>query len=336
MRADFGKGVWLHNLQPFHNEEKIKQLVDSVLEAGFELLIPCVKNPDGYLDYHSGVGNVRPCFRAWDPLEALSREAVRQGLKVHPWFCVFVESLEGNGSALLQRQPDVRGIIRGEQGERPAGWLCTGRKEARDYVVSLCEEVIQNYPVQGVHLDYIRHGGLNFPLGCCCEGCRRKFEELTGRRSMELVHGQRGPDYAALTRWRADTVTDVVRRVYRAASTRALEVSAAVFCNFPIAFFDQGQDWVAWAREGIVDYLFPMSYISLPEAVSYFTRTHVALVEGRCPIWEGLFFNWRFTGVDWFMEQVENARRAGAHGIVIFEYTAMIGCRELIEELKKL
>jgi len=301
-------------------------MVNRVREWGFDLLIPCVKLYDGWCDYHSRVGIVRPGWEEFDPLLVLAEEGSDVGLEVHPWSCVFVESLNSEGSALMREHPEARAIKLTAGGPEPQGWACPSHEVVRDYNVAICEEILENYPVQGMHLDYIRNGGFQIPEGCQCEVCRAAFREMTGAElTADAFPGisQAAQNYVPLTRWRAAQVTEVVRRVHEAAAKRGKGVSAAVFSNFPIAYFDQGQDWVTWAHQGIVDYLFPMTYIALPEVVKWWTECYVAMVKGAVPVWPGLCYFQDCLSVETMTEQIASAKQAGADGVVIFEYTGM-------------
>ena len=158
-----GKATWIHHL-PKEGPDAVRQVARRLADAGFDLLIPCIKNPDGYIDYHGKVANIRPEFQEWDPLRVLTEEARKVGLKVHPWCCVFPE---GDGSKLLQEHPEY--VARDPSGE-PIGagayknqrpqmprWACSSRPEVQDYEYAIYEELLNNYDIDGVHLDYIRY-----------------------------------------------------------------------------------------------------------------------------------------------------------------------------------
>jgi uncharacterized lipoprotein YddW (UPF0748 family) len=151
--AALGKATWIHHL-PKEGPDAVRQVARRLADAGFDLIIPCIKNPDGYLDYHGTTALVRPEFADWDPLRVLSEEARRVGLKVHPWCCVFPE---GQGSKLLQEHPDY--VARDPDGEPVVAgpykirWACSSRPEVHDYEFAMYEDLMDNYDIDGVHLD---------------------------------------------------------------------------------------------------------------------------------------------------------------------------------------
>jgi len=75
----------------------------------------------------------------------------------------------------------------------------------------------------------------------------------------------------AWDQWRKDCVTDLVRSVYREAKKArpSIIVSAAVFYKKQSAD-NVLQDWQHWVREGYVDYVVPMAYVSDTQLASAF------------------------------------------------------------------
>ena len=320
--SEFGKAVWILPRRDFpEGEESIKKVVRRLAEGGFNILIPCVKGTDGYIDYDSKVGNVRPESQEFDFLEVLAREAQDKGVKVHPWLCVFTE---GKGSALLASNRELAAIDREGNTTR---WACTARPEVQDYEFALYEEIMDNYDVAGVHLDYIRTGD-----GCYCDYCQQasgidaNIAELTSK-------DQQWGDWIT---WRASNVTKFVARVHGAAVKRGLEVSAAVFTEYPAGIASNGQDWEEWAKRGLVDYIFTMNYTNIAELAAKYTRNHIAILQGACPVWEGLGKESSGSSLTtpMLVEQIKAVLREGANGIVIFAYSALTD--EDIEAIRSL
>ena len=103
MSTDFGLATWSHRVSDFgENPQEVDAHVKRLADAGFELIIPCVKNAPGYADFTTDIARVNPEYPDWDPLKVLAESADKQNMKVHAWFCVF---REGDGSALLSRNP---------------------------------------------------------------------------------------------------------------------------------------------------------------------------------------------------------------------------------------
>ena len=327
--AEVYKGVWSNPAGDFaEGPDSVKPMVERLAGAGFHLIIPVVKPGDGYMNYHSRIEKVRSKFKDWDPLEVLVREAKAAGLKVHPWMCVFPE---GEGSSLVRRDPSLRMV---DRHGRPRPWACPASDEVRRHELSLYEEVMEDYDVDGVHMDYIRYDSEDV---CFCRRCREGFRKETGVDPLEIGKSSefnsfrsrsrnRGhPAWAKWIEWRAGWVTKFVEELSEAAAFRRKDVSAAVFMDYPECIVYQGQEWGDWGERGLVDYIFPMTYTNSTLMVRKRTRNHLVQVEGRCYIWEGL--GKRSSRSDLttgkLIEQAEAALDEGAEGIVIFSYGAL-------------
>jgi len=310
----FAKGTWIHHLPK--EPKLVRNVARRLAEAGFDLVIPCVKNPDGFLDYQSSVGNIRGDFKEWDPLKVLVEKAHEKGVKVHPWSCVFAE---GRGSRLLQDNPDLVAVDKEGNpvtaaGLHRLGWACPARDEVQDYEMALYQEMMDNYPVDGVHLDYIRYGG---GFMCFCDHCREEFKAESGVDPMTL--NAEGEYWSQWINWRVKAINRFVERLREAAKAKNIEVSAAVFADYPSCVESIGQDWVKWGKNGLVDYLFPMNYTLDVKEAAERANNHIVAVAGACPVWEGLWNKPEMT-VSTLIEEIKGVLQAGTDGVVIFEY----------------
>jgi len=304
------KGTWVHSLKNLGDSpDELERHLDRLAAARFDLIIPCVKNPPGYVDFRTDVGNVNPEYPEWDPLAVLNDRAAAKGIKVHPWFCVFPE---GEGSKLLAEHPEYAAAF-----DYRFRWGCACRPEVQDYALALYESLLTDYPVPGVHLDYIRTGGL-----CTCDYCTTEMKQQ-GVDIQSIEH--RAPGMSAWVDWRCERVTAFVERVHSITQAKRIELSAAVFTDYPTCRHSNGQDWVAWAERGIVDFLFPMNYTNSTRDARMRTRCHRALVGDRCPLWEGLGKHSSASALSTqvMVEQIKVCLEEGSQGIVLFSYPAL-------------
>lgn len=295
-------------------EDSVRGMVRRVAGAGFELIIPCVKLPNALANYPSKMAKTTSGLESADPLKVVLEEAASQKVKVHPWFCVFPE---GENSRLLEEHPEYTAVDK--EGEVFARrWACAVRPEVADYEFSLMKEVMDNYSPTGIHLDYIRTGHV-----CYCDHCREQFKAEFGTDPTEL--DSRHPLWGEFLEWRAAAITGFVERVRQETKKRGLELSAAVFQEYPRSFITNGQDWADWGRRKLVDFLFPMIYTNSVKVVGAQVVNHLASVEGKTPIWAGLGLgssSSRLT-LELLIEEVKAAVSAGAEGIVIFDYRSL-------------
>ncbi|MGB4704936.1 MAG: family 10 glycosylhydrolase [Candidatus Saccharicenans sp.] len=254
-------GVWLHPGQFGQRKEeaaeKIGKTLDAYVAAGINSLFMMVKGTSGYVYFESDIGVKDPAYD-WDFFGLFLEEARKRNLDVHPRFCVFTE-----------------GALPGKVREHPE-WLVVGPgremvrsvnpalPEVRAYEISLMSELAKKYSVDWIHLDYIR-----FP----CEPTEPYFSH--DGRTLKLFREETGIDFRALKardsgnpywnvwlEWNRKQVTRFVRelRAELEKTGRLVRISAAVFPDADNARVLIGQDWAAWAKEGLVDMLNPMLY----------------------------------------------------------------------------
>ena len=131
--------------------------------------------------------------------------------------------------------------------------------EVRAYLVEVVRDLAIHYPVDGVHLDYIRFPneppatpkGLDYPRD---ERTLGLFRTATGKTP--------DADKTAWSSWRADQVTQLVRDLrgmLKHARPNAL-LSAACGAVPDKAKKEHFQDVRTWLNEGLLDVVYPMNY----------------------------------------------------------------------------
>jgi uncharacterized lipoprotein YddW (UPF0748 family) len=173
-----------------------------------------------------------------------------------------------------------------------ADWyIDLGHPQAAAYTIDVLMKLVDDYDIDGLHLDRIRYpeaptdrgGGANVGYN---DTSVARFRARYGDRATYYTEddvGTRniGPGEVGYPRtndplwsqWRRDQVTAFLRRLYLNAIARkpAIKVSAALiaFGTGPRAtggfenteaYYRVFQDWQTWAREGILDIVTPMTY----------------------------------------------------------------------------
>ncbi len=316
-----GLAAWDSGVTHFSGKDDIARHADKLAENTFDVTIPFVKQGSGTVDFFTDVADVDLGYPDWDPLKVLIQACQDRGVKVHPCFCVFPE---GEQSRLLRAHPEFTGVY--ESDVRWAGmgnpelqgrWACGCIPEVQDYLFSLYEDLALRYRPAGLHLDFIRTGGL-----CRCDFCKKEMR--ASGVDIETVEF-RDPAYELWTEWRVSRIADFVRRVHALTTREGMELSAAVFRDYPECIRFQAQDWAGWAEEGIVDYLFEMNYTNSIRLAVLRTLAHVAQVKGKVPLWQGLGkrSSMSVLSTEVLKKQVRGVLEAGADGIVIFTYPAL-------------
>lgn len=208
------------------------------------------------------LGGVDP---GYDPLDVACREAHALGMKLHAWINV-MPSWRGttpptNARQLYAAHPewhwfDASGA---RQPLRPNFYVSLNPclPEVRAYLVDVCRELVTTYPIDGLHLDYVRFvDDLDpdpdaYPRDATTLAL---FRAATGLTPDE--------DLATWRTWKAEQVTTLVRdiRAMIDAEGRDVVLTAAVGSS-PEGPQDKHQrDSRRWVDEGLVDAVFPMNY----------------------------------------------------------------------------
>ena len=230
-------------------------------ENGISDLFLCVGGA-GFSHYRS---SVLPASRIYqeqgDQLAACLAAAKPRGLRVHAWFfCFCTEQCTEDRMAVFRNKG---WLLSGEDGHE-RHWLDPSVPEVRALLVQAARELATRYNVDGIHLDFVRYPDL---VGCLGPTVRKRFEAATGQKYPDWPAEMKGgPVRQALIRWRCDRVTDLVSEMRSMLQREGQEklLTAAVYGKYPSCVDAVGQDWEAWLRTGLVDYLLPMDYTEDP------------------------------------------------------------------------
>ncbi|MDQ6829826.1 MAG: family 10 glycosylhydrolase [Gemmatimonadota bacterium] len=277
----------------------------------------------------------------WDPLEVAVREAHARGVQLHAWLNAFTgwgagnattchllaESDPGKPRHMLLSHPDwsmtdeAGNALRCPNGEEYV-WMSPAIPAVRNRLAHVAADIARRYEVDGIHLDRIRY-----------PGSRWSFDPESVRQfgSTPAINDARWDDF------RRSLVTAAVRDVrdsVRAARPGAV-MSAAVWGIYrdrwswhtSQGFSELAQDPHAWAEEGIVDVVVPMTYLVMTP--SYCGRAdwacllddHLDAVQtrGGRHLYIGIGADRGATEV---VKQIERSRERGARGIAIYSYRA--------------
>lgn len=296
-----------------------------------------------------------------DLLAQLLVRAHDEGMRVHAW--VNVLSLASNKKAPIldvlgpaavlvdQRgrsildypkldvpQPDRRYYRMGT----PAVWLDAGAPGVANYLAGTFAELIERYPtLDGLHLDYIRYPGvlpfspgsrfgvgLDFGYG---DATRDRFREQTG---LAAPFGDSLNNANRWDRWKREQVTELVRAI-RTATKRVnpdAQISAAVGAYAERVYLAEGQDWLGWLEDGLVEFAVPMAYTLDDRMFRYLAQRYSSGPHAE-RIWLGLgswLFAKRPTGA---LDQIRVGREAGSTAQVLFSYDSIADSPALLEAL---
>jgi uncharacterized lipoprotein YddW (UPF0748 family) len=322
-----GRGMWVVRYD-MASPESINGAIEMAKRLNINALFVQV-NGRGEAYYDSKILPRAPGItQGFDPLAYTISQAHAAGIEVHAWINAYtISSIENRPMAhehVLNRHPewvmydkdgrsmkDYSGQVLSER--LVAIYLDPGLKESQDYVYDICYELVQKYPVDGLHFDYLRYPGRDFgynPMSVA------KFRSENGGEPSKMEE--------EWDRWRCSQVTELLRRTYSGLKVIKpdLKISAAVVSDLSSARDNFFQDWRSWLREGILDFIVLMAYSEDSSAVERQAGTAVAVSNG-VPVYMGLGAYKMVGRPDLLEKQIHIARKAGASGVVLFSYGSM-------------
>lgn len=271
------------------SRDDIDRAIDYATRARFQLLFVQVRGR-GDAFYRSrlepaGAELLQPTD-TFDPLAYFLERAHAQGIAVHAWVNVFYVWSDGSGlpppDHIVRQHPewlmsDSEGTRMDERsveywkGRGLEGYYVSpGNPEVRAHITDVIGDIVDRYPVDGVHLDYVRYPGPNFDFGPVERtnfALRYGIDPLAVKKDPERYRRMLGDGCferidSLLVDWRVSRVDSLVTSVRRRIGD--LPLSAAVIPDFTRARRDKGQDWLGWVMRGDVDFVVPMAYVYEP------------------------------------------------------------------------
>ena len=231
----------------------------------------------------------------FDPLHYAVQLGHSLGLEVHAWMNSYIlwsgKKPPNNDKHIYLRHPewteanhhskmDWRIDLSTPQSPQWEGiYLAPTHPEVNPYLRTVYAEVINNYDVDGIHLDYIRYQDDFY--GYNPEG-RDDFDEIYGIDPLDIARGIISTRFGweesfvdsmhnAWNQFRADKISELVSWIKSDIDSSGKEIllSAAVKPNISKAQTRWYQDWQFWIKTNLVDFVIPMNYY---KEIKYFNQ----------------------------------------------------------------
>ena len=342
--------------------ESIRQMVTVAKAGGFNTLLVQVRGRGDA--YYAGTIEPRAPELAgkpsFDPLATVITDARAAGLQVHAWVAVNLVSssatLPASRDHVVYRAPEWLMVPRELAAEmkkidlrspayigRLARWtrahtsivegLYTSplHPAAQDHTAAVIGEIASKYPVDGIHLDYVRFPNEDFDFSALA---MEQFKSAIGpdlSESERLEAAAREAldpvAYANLypERWndfRRSRLTSLVVKIRTAVKTARpnVVVSAAVVPDAQQAFASRLQDWRGWIDQSLLDVICPMAYTTEPDTFQAQIAAARAYAGAR-PVWAGIGA-YQLSAAQ-TLTHIAAANKLGVAGIILFSYESL-------------
>lgn len=313
------RGVWEHEgvgWYPGDWARTCRELKENHLTAVFgNMLWGCLAH------YPSDVLPRSTTFRRYgDQLDAAIKAAHANGLQFHCWAVCWNPGAAApeDFMARLKKAGRLQQTAEGKS----APWLSPHHPDNVEMLLKAYEEIALRYPVDGLHLDYVRYSDRSVDFS---PSARAAFEKWRGGSAYGWPKcaqngGALGKEFNL---FRCETITAFVREASKRvrAARPGIKISAAVYAGYPECISSVGQDWAVWLKNGYVDFICPMNYTDDTNLFLSRTAQHLALPNAAGRIYPGLGIAAMECRLrpDQAIAQITGLRKLGATGFVFFD-----------------
>lgn len=357
------RGLWVLRTT-LGSPASIDRMVRDAAASGFNTLLVQVRGR-GDAWYSSALepraGGLAAAEGDFDPLARTIARAHDAGLRVHAWVNVNLvasaSALPAAGDHVARRHPewlmvprDLAGAAVTTRPDDPAWTAALARwtranadqveglflspmvPAAQEHTLAVLDDLVSRYPLDGLHLDYIRYPTPDFDYNPIAVAEFRAFaawdlpDGTVARLDADAVRTPTAWPDALPDEWaafRRARLTDLVARAARNAKAMRpeLTISAAVLPRPAEARDRKLQDWADWAAAGYLDAVCPMIYTT--GAAEFAAQLdEVVAAADAVPVWAGIGA-YRLP-VARTAANVRAARRGGAAGVLLFSYDSLV------------
>jgi uncharacterized lipoprotein YddW (UPF0748 family) len=300
----------------------IQAVISKAAYANFNIILFQVRaNGDAYYrsNYEpwsqriSGTLGMDP---GWDPLATAITAAHQAGLELHAYINVYPAWIDTTPPISGTTPPHMYHTFTqrygsdwlhwDDDGPMPLSrhylWASPGHPAVANHIISVCQDIVENYAIDGLHLDNVRYAGAEY-----------------SQDPMSLSRYAPVSNTITYTDWQRLQVTELVSRIYTDVLTGNLTLSAAVWPSCTLGYHDYYQDSLGWLRVGAMDAIAPMLYVgavltdnaAYEEQLSAFTSG----AAGR-QVWAGI--TGEYDSFKPIADRIQIARWNGAAGQAIF------------------
>ncbi len=271
---------------------------------------------------------VAPSPAGFDSLADLISKAHPLGIQVQPWLVTWRiwTTVTGPGHMTPEHiwwthgpgntDPAQDWLMYSDTGAWDYGGIVNldpGVPAVEDYLISVFMEIVNNYDVDGLNLDYIRYPQTNWGYNPVSVA---RFNAEYGRS------GNPSSSDTTWLNWRRDQITNLVKRLY-------LEMKAVKpMCNLNADVWNSAatgnssylQNWDNWMLNHYLDFAHTMSYTSNNSTFDSWCATYVGNQHGRYvyPLVDA-----SLSPSGNVLPQIASARAYGFHGLGLYSYQSI-------------
>jgi uncharacterized lipoprotein YddW (UPF0748 family) len=253
--------VIVRTVENFRSHEDVVNFVEMASAKNIAVINLNVKQdeddevPSGYVFYKSRIAPIAPGYKNFDALRAVIAEAHMKGIQVRAWIPQFHDRaaiLKNSAWQMMASKKrkvlPYRGAYRNEYFVNPL------HKDVQNYERSLILEVVKNYDIDGIVLDWMRFDNFNMDMGT---DTRTRYKAAFGYDPMTINFSKDNAKRRQWNDWRSTQLGEYVKSVRTAVNAVTPDLFLGVYV-LPPEFVECGQDVAKFTDH--VDFISPMAY----------------------------------------------------------------------------
>lgn len=223
-------------------------------------------------------------FDALSYLCKIAHEKGKPYIQVHAWVNACAVGGNKNPKSIGKLHPEWFSISDAKADfDTESTKIDPGVPDAADWTARVYVDIVRHYPIDGIHMDFIRYGGTGNTAG------HWGYNPVSvARFQSHISKNQSTPVWndPSWQQWRRDQVTALVRRIYLSAIALNPHIimSAATICwgdgptsdnayySKSAAYNEVYADWVSWLKDGYLDLNCPMTYVDYSKHPSFWAH----------------------------------------------------------------
>ncbi len=331
------KGVWVRPTET--NERDIANSVARIKKAGIDnIFIETYFHgrtifPSKTMEKY-GFVKQNEKFEGFDPLRAWIKYAHRNNIKVHIWFETFyvgIQRPEVNPGNILAVKPDWANKTKKNYNisaptpsvsEHNGFFIDPANPEVHEFLIELLSEIIKDYKVDGINLDYIRYPqavSVNEPNSWgYTEFARNEFKTIYGKDPVEIQI--KDPLWLKWCEYRRNKITHFVSKVGALGRENGVYISAVIFPDRLSALTNKQQDWKSWSEKGYVNGFTPLFLTCNAKTLNALVTNVMRAKLPATDLFAGLFVTFMGGSEEDLIREIHETRKINANGVILFDY----------------
>ncbi len=334
------KGTWIRPVEK--NTAEIRRTLDNIKSIGINTIF-LETYFHGYTIFPSrtmksyNFTQQNPVFAGFDPLKTYVSEAHVRKMKVHVWFESFYvgnKHPSNDPNSILSIKPawanknkanyDKEGYV-SHPVEHNGYFLDPANPEVQNFLVLLVKEIVSDYDVDGVNLDYIRYPSAQKSTSAGYEASNwgytpyaiEEFKRIYDINPITIKY--KDVAWARWNQYRQDKITNYLSKMRKAVRGKVI-LSAVIFPDYRTCLETKQQDWQKWTEKGYLDAVTPLILTADDSLFELMYREIKSKIPASTIVYPGLFVGFMEGEAEDLLKQINVSRSMKSGGVVLFDW----------------